>query len=349
MATVNNPYSLAFGKTPEQIISRTTDRMQVLDMFDGQHPSHQAYMITGVRGSGKTVFMTNISKILAAEKEWIVVELNQERDLLEGLTAKLANEKKLAEIFKSARIDLSFWGFGVRIEGARPITDIETAISRMLKSMDKKGKRLLVTIDEVVNNASMREFAAAFQIFIRQDLPIFLLMTGLYENINSLQNEKSLTFLYRTPRIDLKPLNIGTISRNYQDVLHVNPQDALAMAKLTKGYSFAFQVLGYFTWTSGKDYRKAYGDFRQYLDEFVYQKIWAELSFGDRRVCHGIAVSDHGKVSEIRELLGVGSNYFNQYRERLIRKGLIGREERGYIRFILPEFEKYVVENYMEE
>ena len=346
MKNVKNPYTLAFGKTPEQIISRTTDSMQVMDMFSDEHPAHQAYMITGVRGSGKTVFMTDVAKKLAADKQWVTVELNQEKDLLEGLASKLASEHELANIFRSAKIDLSFWGFGVKIEGTVPITDIETAITKMLKCFKKHERRLLVTIDEVTDNVRMREFAASFQIFMRQDLPIYLMMTGLYENINSLQNEKSLTFLYRTPRIELKPLNIGTISRNYREVLKVDENTALAMAKQTKGYSFAFQVLGYFTWINDGDYRKAYGDFRQYLDEFVYQKIWAELSSCDKKVCNGIALSQNGKVQEIRNALNMDGNNFNQYRDRLIKKGLINGEEHGYVRFVLPEFDRFVIENY---
>ncbi|WP_054653437.1 hypothetical protein [Limosilactobacillus equigenerosi] len=60
--------------------------------------------------------------------------------------------------------------------------------------LQHKGYRLLVTIDEVTNSQSMREFTAAFQILVRQEAPIFLLMTGLYENISDLQNEDSLTF-----------------------------------------------------------------------------------------------------------------------------------------------------------
>ena len=37
-----------------------------------------------------------------------------------------------------------------------------------------------------------------------------------YEKIYELKNQKSLTFLYRAPRIDLRPLNIGTIAENYR-------------------------------------------------------------------------------------------------------------------------------------
>ena len=46
--------------------------------------------------------------------------------------------------------------------------------------------RLLITIDEVVYSEQMKVFVSAFQIFMRQDYPIFLLMTGLYENIYEL-------------------------------------------------------------------------------------------------------------------------------------------------------------------
>lgn len=39
--------------------------------------------------------------------------------------------------------------------------------------LQHKGYRLLVTIDEVTNSQSMREFTAAFQILVRQEAPIF--------------------------------------------------------------------------------------------------------------------------------------------------------------------------------
>ena len=51
---------------------------------------NQIYMITGVRGSGKTVMMTNIaSEIRKRSDEWIIVELNPNRDLLQSLAAKI--------------------------------------------------------------------------------------------------------------------------------------------------------------------------------------------------------------------------------------------------------------------
>ena len=75
-----------------------------------------------------------------------------------------------------------------------------------LESLKKNGKRVLIAIDEVTSTPCMREFVHSFQMFVRQDLPVFLIMTGLYQNIDLLQNEKGLTFLYRAPKITLSPL-----------------------------------------------------------------------------------------------------------------------------------------------
>lgn len=341
-----NPYTLTFGKEPTQLIARAAQSQQVIDAFLGEPSTQQAYMVTGIRGSGKTVFMTETARKIASQKDWISVELNPERDLLTSLAAKLSSENELARLFQSAEINLSFFGFGLEVKGAAPITEIETALQKMLLSLKKKGKRLLISVDEVTNTPQMRAFAAAFQIFLRQDLPVYLLMTGLYENVSALQDEKSLTFLYRASKIHLGPLNIGTIAEDYQAVLGLDEQEGMALAKLTKGYSFAFQVLGYFAWENADDARVAQQLARQYLDEYAYDKVWSELSRKDREVLHGIAQVKSGRIGEIRELLGLSTNEFNPYRQRLIRKGIISGEERGYVRLLLPFFDQYVLAHY---
>ncbi len=341
-----NPYTLVFGKAPAQIISRASQSAQIIDTFCSDHPVQQLYMITGIRGTGKTVFMTEVCRKISQQKDWITVELNPERDLLHSLAAKLSSENELARIFQEAKINLSFFGFGLEVAGSVPVTDIETALTKMFESLKKQNKRLLIMIDEVSNTPDMRTFASAFQIFIRQEFPLFLLMTGLYENINSLQNQKNLTFLYRAPKVELEPLNIGAISRNYQRSFGLDPSEAIKMARLTRGYSFAFQVLGYFTWENDGSYLEVMDDYRQYLEDYVYDKIWSELSKTDRQIAYAIACSTDGKIMEIRDQLGLETNQFNPYRKRLIKKGIINGDERGYVRFVLPMFEQFVLENY---
>lgn len=342
---MQNPFTLTFGKSPLEPVERPVQTNEIIDTFTAEPVNQQMFLITGVRGSGKTVMMTEISRKLRTREEWVVIELNPSVDLLQGILSKLNSNPVCAGIIKSAKIDLSFWGFGVSIEGAAPITDAETAIIAILEKMKKNGKKLLVTIDEVTNNEFMHVFAGSFQIFVRQDLPIFLLATGLYENIDELQNEKNLTFLYRAPKIQMKPLNQQAIIKKYMNIFQIEREQAAQMAELTKGYPFAFQVLGYLTWNNHGNYREVLEEYEQYLSEFVYDKIWSELSQKDRVVAWGIAETDSGKIKDIREHLGMETNQFNPYRKRLIKKGILSGEMRGYVYFTLPLFEDYVLEN----
>ena len=345
---MDNPYSMVFGKEPELFVSRAAQENKVINDFSGDNPTYQTYLLTGVRGSGKTVMMTEIANKLRKSDEWIVVELNPDRDLLNGLAANLSSNNKLAAIFKDARINLSFLGFGVEISGVAPITDIEVALHEMIANLKKHNKKILIAIDEVTNNENIKVFASAFQIMVRKDLPVFLLMTGLYENINAIQDEKNLTFLYRAPNLEMKSLNIGAVAQKYADTFDIDSDNAVEMAKLTKGYPFAFQVLGYLTWNNNGDYKGVLAEYRQYLEEYVYEKIWSELSAKDKEVAFAIAKCDTGKIKDIRELLHIDTNQFNPYRKRLIKKGIVDGSEYGIVRFTLPFFERFVIENYYE-
>ena len=342
---MQNPFTLTFGKSPLEPVERPVQTNEIVDAFTAESVNQQMFIITGVRGSGKTVMMTEIARRLREKENWVVIELNPSTDLLQAMLAKLNSNKVCAAIIKSAKIDLSFFGFGVAIEGVPAITDAETAIITILEKMKKSGKRLLVTIDEVTNNDFMKVFAGSFQIFVRQDLPVFLLSTVLFENIDELQYEINLTVLYRGPKILFKPLNQLAIINKYKNIFGTDRDTAEKMAELTKGYPFAFQVLGYLTWNHSGHYEAVIDEYEQYLSEFVYDKIWSELSQKDRIVARGIAETESGKIKEIREHLGMETNEFNPYRKRLIKKGIVSGETRGYVFFTLPLFERYVIDN----
>ncbi len=343
---MSNPYSMVFGKEPELLISRTAQFNTVIQDFTEENPPYQSYLLTGVRGSGKTVMMTDIANTFREMKDWIVVELNPDRDLLNGLAANLCSNQKFAQIFQNAKINLSFLGLGVEISGVAPIVDVEVALHKMIASLKKLNKKILVAIDEVTNNENVRIFASAFQIMIRQNLPVFLLMTGLYENISAIQDEKNLTFLYRSPKLEMKSLNLGMVAEKYQTTLNLSYEESLEMAKYTKGYPFAFQVLGYLTWNNNGDYKSILPEYRQHLEEYVYEKIWSELSAKDKHIVYGIANCPTGRVKDVRAKLQIENNEFNPYRKRLIKKGIIDGSEYGVVKFTLPFFEQFVLENY---
>ena len=72
----SNPYTLVFGKEPGELISRVTQFDDVIENFTAEKSSQQVYMVTGVRGSGKTVFMTEVANHLRSDEQWVVTELN---------------------------------------------------------------------------------------------------------------------------------------------------------------------------------------------------------------------------------------------------------------------------------
>lgn len=341
---MNNPFTLSFGQKPLQYISRIAQTNQIIDNFKAEHPSTPIYMITGVRGSGKTVMMTSIANEIKKNDNWIVIELNPLRDMLQSLAAKLYSIPQLHDLFLKAKLDFSAFGLGISIENASPVTDIEDVLSHMLEHINRCGKRLLITVDEAVSSDNIKIFASSFQIFVRDNLPIYLLMTGLYENIYELQNDKSLTFLYRAPKINLEPLNYTAIRKNYMDIFNISAADADKMTLLTKGYPFAFQVLGYLYWEyrNNKSIDDILPEYDQYLQEYVYEKIWSELSSHDRDVLTVISSCDSDHVKDIREKLGMNSQQFSVYRDRLKRKGVINTQEYGRISVSLPRFAEFV-------
>ena len=271
---MNNPFTLSFGKKPLQYISRLSQTQQILETFQAPVPSNQIFMITGVRGSGKTVMMTNIANELKADDSWIVIELNPTRDLLQSLAAKIYSLPEMHARFLNARLDFSAFGLGLSVENSAPATDIENVLELMLDQIKESGKRLLITIDEVTCSEYIRIFVSSFQIFLRQEQPIFLLMTGLYENLYDLQNDKSLTFLYRAPKLLLEPLNYTAVRNHYMKIFNIDTESASKMTSLTKGYPFAFQVLGYLYWEnrSTKNIDEILPEYDQYLEEYVYSK-----------------------------------------------------------------------------
>ena len=105
-----NPFTLTFGKNPLESVERPVQNNEILDAFTSETINQQMFIITGVRGSGKTVMMSNICQELCKRPDWIVLELNPAADLLESILNKLYSNHLVSKLIKSSKIDLSFLG-----------------------------------------------------------------------------------------------------------------------------------------------------------------------------------------------------------------------------------------------
>ena len=52
---MSNPFNVTFGELPSSLIERKEEEQLVLRTFRDETPESKVYIITGPRGSGKTV------------------------------------------------------------------------------------------------------------------------------------------------------------------------------------------------------------------------------------------------------------------------------------------------------
>ncbi|MDO4487753.1 MAG: ATP-binding protein [Eubacteriales bacterium] len=345
-----NPYTLQFALIPPRYVGRAALAEEIVRDLVKDVPTFRCHFISGVRGSGKTVLMTDVSRRMEAQKDWISVDIaNPESDIVESLARALYKKTELKSLFLNAKIDLSVLGLGISVEKSDTVAvDVEDAADIMLSALKKKGKKVLVTIDEVTYCQGIAAFSHIMSNYARKGYDIYVLMTGLPENIREIKNNKSLTFLYRAKDNELKPLNKAGIVNDYSATFGITADIANEMAELTKGYAFAFQALGYLYWKALSENEKALpkdilGEFDYYLSEFSYEKIWSKATNKEKDILVAMAEKGGEAVNtELRDMCGMNASAFSVYRDRLIRKGLVNGEKRGYLSFTLPRFCEYI-------
>ena len=126
---------------------------------------------------------------------------------------------------------------------------------------------------------------------------------------------------------------------------------AREMAELTKGYAFAYQVMGYLYFEQSAAQKKEVSidellpEYDDYLDTYSYEKIWSELPLSEKNIISLLSENEARKVSDIRNELNISSNDMASYRDRLKRKGLILTEQFGYMTLTLPRFSEIIRTN----
>lgn len=341
---MNNPFSMTFGLEPSNLVKRIAESEKIIEEFSMDNPSNHAYVITGLRGSGKTVLMSLISSHFKEMKDWVVVDPGVKDNILENIASELYECGKIKKLFVKSEFNFSFQGLSFSIHGDEPVSSVYALLKKMLTYLKEKGKKILITIDEVDNSEQMKRFVEAYQSLLREKLPIRLLMTGLFDNIAKLQDDKSLTFLYRAPKVLLGPLNENVIKCQYKESLSVDENFALELTRLTKGYAYAYQTVGYLMYEK-KDKKITemfLAEYDQYLSDYVYEKIVSELSKTDKKILSYYEDDKEMKLSELSLKSGIDEKTLSVYRDRLIKKGIIRQSNYGYTELVLPRFAAYL-------
>ena len=117
------------------------------------------------------------------------------------------------------------------------------------------------------------------------------------------------------------------------------------MALFTKGYSYAFQVLGYLCFRTKKNYKDVIDLFDEKLTNNVYDIIWEDLSSREKEVLQAIFGAKELTTQESLRTSGIDKNTYNEYRRILISKDILTDKGYGKIDFTLPRFKEIACRN----
>ena len=336
-----NPFDAEFGGIPELYLDFNNDALKYAKKAHRykKHPTYSLF-ITGVRGSGKTVFMNKVGKELNKYDDTIVVTLHNTEDLFRMMYIKLAPMLNKSINFTEAneKHDEIYY---------------RTEITKFLKLLKQANMRVAFCIDKVSNTPTIQKLAEEFNNWSLSELQVSVIMTGLLKEVAELSSSHNLTFLVRADRFHVNKLQKLSIAQSYIKVFDITSDQAEKMAEMTQGYAYAFQLIGdlmYEELSSGKSFEEAWNytklAFKDTLFNQAYDVISHELTEVDFQFLYEMSKANN--ISAIIEKMGKSKQYVNMYRTKLIKYDLIKPIIRGKLGFTLPLFREFIQAKYEE-
>jgi Cdc6-like AAA superfamily ATPase len=363
--TMNNPFKPSFGDLPPELVGRNKIVRNVERALKGEISDPSRFvLLTGARGSGKTVMLGEISEI-ALQNGFITVNLTASKNLtidLFDILQRRADHILTKKHRKIKSINLSKFGITYADETGVNI-GFRARLEQMIEEINNKGAGVLFTIDEIYKTApGLEELSTTFQHFKQEGRNVAVMLAGLPKNVSSILSEdndiKNLTFLRRAEREYLGDLDITDIAQSYRDILvpHYKIDDSLItkMAEATQGYAFLIQLVGYYVIaeSDGKSITESTVDSgitiaKERLAHLVFESSLLDLSQKDREILNAIAELgvDDIETADIRKKLNITAQYLQTYKKRLIESGVIEEAGYGKVKIALPYLREYLLRN----
>ena len=329
----------------------------IIANFKSDESDKHVYKITGLRGSGKSVEYGKVMKNLKEEKNWLVYNLSAAGDTVSTLLTLLGGEKCLG--VKDKTIEKSFSAslggniLGASGEGSVKVTNTqnnnkyqnsdEAAIIKLIEAANKKKYKVLVGIDDISKTEDTVKLLSIIGSMIVVGAELYLIVTGLSENIEEFSTEKNLTFFKRADSIEATALNKYDIVNMYQTLLKIDAFEARKIEQITNGYAYAYQVLGslYFSKKKEETLDDLIPAFENIMFKDSYDMIWQKLTEGEKEMVRCICRTKDGKIDDVKAIMNNPSSY-NTFRIKLINKHLVNGSKRGYLKINLPRFDSFV-------
>lgn len=359
-----NPFKPTAGGEPPLLIGRSKvirDFEKGLD--NGVGAPGRIMLVTGARGTGKTVMLTVFGD-KARERNWDVIEETASEGLCERLVDALHTNRGALDHL-TVKPSLSFAGAGISLGEAelspkRMPETLRSAMATRLDRLDKKRAGLLITIDETqaAERQDMIAIATAIQHQIRERRNIAIVFAGLPQMVSDLFNDEVITFLRRAKTNVLSDIPLEEVQNAFLDTfsasgVSITEEQLTTATEATHGYPYMIQLVGYHIWDAAdvrdsdtitdEDVEQGIHEARIDLDNAVCIPELHGLSRNDRAYLEAMSYSDGpSSTVEIAERMGKTANYAATYRKRLLDAFVIRETERGEVDFAVPFLREYL-------
>lgn len=359
-----NPFKPTAGGEPPLLIGRE----RVVRDFDkgldnGVGAPGRIMLITGARGTGKTVMLTVLGDKARAHK-WDVIEETASDGLCERLVSELCSKDSLIDKLTFAP-SITIAGASVSLGEAelspkRMPETLRKAMSARLDALEKRDAGLMISIDETqaASRADLIAIATAIQHQIREKRNVSIVFAGLPQMISDLFDDEVITFLRRARTNVLANVPIDEVKESFAQTfedsgMSLDTSLVEKAAVATAGYPYMIQLVGYYIWdaadarestvVSKEDVDEGIREARVDLDNAVCVPELHGLSKNDRAYLEAMAVSDGPSgTSEVAKRMGRSAKYAATYRKRLLDAYVIRQIDRGEVDFAVPFLREYL-------
>ncbi len=386
MNRIENPFSPGAGTPPPALVGRSA-LLEEIDTLVGRLKagrSVQNLLLTGLRGVGKTVLLTEARrKARRLAVETVFFEADEEKSLSASLMSPLKNILFDLDRMEGAKnavrrglvalrnflgtVHLDVGPFGLDIEpqhGLADSGDLESDLTSLFlcvgEAAAEKSTAVLLVVDEV-QCLSGRDFGALIMALHRMQqerLPLGMAGAGLPTLPNLAGTAKSYAErLFQFPRVgalDTESCDEAVRCPFREAGVEVLDGALARVRDRTKGYPYFVQEWGYQLWNraSGSPVRES--DVlavdeaaTRRLDENFFRVRMERLTGGERAFLR--AMSQTGpepvRIAAVAETLGVSVSALSPRRGALIRKGMVYAPSHGEIAYTVPLFGEYLRRN----
>lgn len=329
----------------------------IINNFCSADSAKYIYKITGLRGSGKSVEYGRIIRTLKDKKGWLVYPLSATGDVISTLISKLSMESFIDSNFTTTSVSssTSVGGSALVVSGNETVNvsksyhkddhyySDEATLTKMISIANQKKHKVLIGIDDISKTPDTVKLLSIIGSMILEGLKVYLVVTGLSENIEDFSSEKNLSFFKRADSKELKALNKYDITYMYEKLLNIDSTEAKRIETISQGYAYAYQVLGslYFCKKKTETIDDLMPEFERIMFKDSYDLIWKSLTPGEKEVVRCICKSKDGKAEHIKALMNNPDSY-PVFRNRLINKHLVDGDTFGQLSIRLPRFNKFI-------